>query len=85
MDCLSDLLTLSLDIDEDGHGLVIEALVLIVIADLLADLSCNLLVVDGRASNKSLTEEADHLGLGGGLEANLACLVLANALVKDSV
>jgi hypothetical protein len=56
-----------------------------VIADLLANLSGNLLVVDSGASNEGFTEEANHLGLGGGLEADLAMLVLADALVEDSV
>ena len=85
VDGLSDLWALSLYVDEDGHGLVVESLVLIVIADLLGDLTGNLLVVDGGAVNEGLTEEADHLGLGGRLEANLAVLVLSEASVENSV
>jgi hypothetical protein len=56
---LSDLGALSLDVDEDGHGLVVETLVLIIVANLSGDVSSDLLVVDGGAIDKSLTEEAN--------------------------
>jgi len=59
VDGLSDLGALSLNVDEDTHGLVVETFVLIVVADLSGDVSGDLLVVDGRAVNEGLTEEAN--------------------------
>ena len=56
---LSDLRGLSLDVDEDGHGLVVKTLVLIIIADLSGNISSDLLVVDGGAIDEGLTKEAN--------------------------
>ncbi len=85
MDGLSNLGALSLNVDEDGHSLVVKTLLIIIVSNLLANVSSNLFVVNGRASNECLTEKADHLGLGGGLETNFAVLVLSDALVEDTV
>ncbi len=59
VDSLGDLGALSLNVDEDTHGLVVKTFVLIVVADLSGDVSGDLLVVDGRAVNEGLTEEAN--------------------------
>lgn len=85
VDGLGNLGALSLNVDEDGHGLIVETLLVVVVTNLLADVSSNLLIVDGRATNEGLTEKADHLGLGCGLEADLAVLVLSDALVENTV
>ena len=85
VDGLGNLGALSLNVDKDGHGLIVETLLVVVVTNLLADVSSYLLIVDGRATNEGLTEKADHLGLGCGLEADLAVLVLSDALVEDTV
>lgn len=56
MDSLSDLLALSFNINEDAHGFIVESLVLIIIANLLADFSGDLLIVNSGSVNKSFTE-----------------------------
>jgi hypothetical protein len=59
VDCVSDLGALSLDVDEDRHGLVVETLVVVVVTDLLANLSGDLLIVDGGACHEGLSQEDD--------------------------
>jgi hypothetical protein len=46
VDGSSDFLTLRFNIYKDSHGLVVKTLGVIIIADLLADVSGNLLVAD---------------------------------------
>ena len=85
VDSLSNLGALSLDVNKNGHGLVVETLILLIITNLSANVSGNLLEVDGGAVNEGLTEETDHLCLGSSLEAKLAVLVLTKALIEDTI
>lgn len=85
VDCGSDFLALSLDVDENASALVVKTLAVIIITDLLADFSCDLLVVDCTSIDESLSEEADQLGLGGGLNTDLAVGVDGEAGVEDGV
>jgi len=85
VDSLSNFGALSLNVNENGHGLVVETLILLIITNLSANVSGNLLEVDGGAVNEGLTEETDHLCLGSSLEAKLAVLVLTKALIEDTI
>lgn len=85
MYCGSDFLALSLDVDENASALVVKTLAVIVVTDLFADFSSDLFIVDGSSINEGFTEKTDQLGLGGGLNTNLAVWVDGEAGVEDGV
>ncbi|KAK5633868.1 hypothetical protein RRF57_009581 [Xylaria bambusicola] len=61
---------LLLNADQNTAGLVVEALVGRVVADVFDGITDNLLVVD-RGLGGDLTKDHDHAGLGGGLASDL--------------
>ena len=81
---LSDIRGLLLDRDEEVEGLVVEALLRVVIANVLDGLADDLLVVKLGVGG-DLTEHHDHTGLGGRLAGNLGEAVLRQAGVEDGI
>ncbi|KAI3487290.1 hypothetical protein L1887_48875 [Cichorium endivia] len=78
VETLGNVGRLLLDGDEHVAGLVVEALLGRVVADLLDGVTDDLLVVD-LGLGRDLTEDHDHTGLGGGLTGDLGVRVLLEA------
>lgn len=76
VETLGNVGRLLLNGNEDVAGLVVEALVGVVVTDLLDGLTDNLLVVDAGVGG-DLAEDHDHTGLGSGLTSDLGVGVLA--------
>ena len=83
-DAVADVGGLLLDGDQDGAGLVIDALGAVVVADLLDGVSDDLLVVEVRLGS-DLAEHHDHAGLGAGLAGDAGLGVFLQAGVEDGV
>lgn len=81
---LSDIGGLLLNGNHDVAGLVVEALVGGVVADLLDGASDDVLVVNGSLGG-DLTEDHDHTGLGGRLASDLGEGVLSKAGIEDGI
>lgn len=81
---LSDVGGLLLDGDEDVAGLVVEALLGRVVANVLDSVTDDLLVVD-LGLGGDLAENHDHAGLGGSLASDLGERVLLEAGIEDGV
>lgn len=81
---LSNIGGLLLNGDEQVAGLVVEALVGGVVADILDSGTDDLLVVEVGLGG-DLTEDHDHTGLGSGLASNLGEGVLCQTGVEDGV
>lgn len=81
---LRDIGRLLLDGNKDVAGLVVEALVRVVIADLLDSITDDLLVVQVGLGG-DLTEHHDHTSLGGGLTGDLGEGVLSKARIQDGI
>mmetsp|Transcript_15011 Transcript_15011/g.27022 ORF Transcript_15011/g.27022 Transcript_15011/m.27022 type:complete len:355 (-) Transcript_15011:97-1161(-) len=84
VDALGDVRGLRLDGDEDGAGSVVEAFLLIVVANLLEGFADDLLVVHGSLGG-DFSEDHDHAGLGAGFARNLRVRVACQARVEDGV
>jgi hypothetical protein len=70
--------------DEDVAGLVVEALVRRVVANVLDGATDDLLVVEVGLGG-DLTEDHDHTSLGGGLASYLGEGVLLEAGIEDGI
>jgi hypothetical protein len=81
---LSDIGRLLLNGNEDVAGLVVEALLGRVVADVLDGITDDLLVVEVCLGG-DLTEDHDHTGLGGRLAGDLGERVLLEAGIEDGV
>ena len=84
VEALSDVGRLLLDSDENVAGLVVEALVGGVVADVLDGITDDLLVVEVGLGG-DLTEDHDHAGLGGSLAGDLGEGVLLEAGIEDGI
>lgn len=84
VETLSDIGRLLLDGNENVAGLVVEALVGGVVADVLDGTTDDLLVVEVGLGG-DLTEDHDHTGLGGSLAGDLGERVLLEAGIEDGI
>lgn len=84
METLGDIGRLLLDGNEDIAGLVVEALVGRVVANLLDGIADNLLVVEAGLGG-NLTKDHDHTGLSGSLACDLGERVLLEAGIENGV
>lgn len=75
---------LLLDGNEHVAGLVVEALVGVVVANVLDGITDDLLVVEAGLCG-DLAEDHDHAGLGGRLAGNLGERVLTQAGIEDGI
>jgi hypothetical protein len=82
VDGIGDLWALRDDVHDHGGALVVETAVDVVVADLLASLSYDLLEVDLRLRG-DLTEHHDEVLLSCGLTGNLRVWVLLEASVEN--
>lgn len=81
---LSNVGRLLLNGNEDIAGLVVEALLGVVVTNVLDGISDDLLVVEVGLGG-DLTEDHDHTGLGGSLTGYLGEGVLFEASIEDSI
>lgn len=81
---LVDIGRLLLDGDQNVAGLVVEALVRVVVTNVLDGLTNDLLVVQGGLGG-DLSENHDHTGLGGSLASNLGHGVLLQASIENGI
>lgn len=81
VETLGDIGGLLLDGDEDVASLVVEALLGVVVSNLLDGLTDDLLVVE-LGLGGDLTEDHDHTGLSGGLTGDLGVGVLGEAGIE---
>mmetsp|Transcript_19617 Transcript_19617/g.47519 ORF Transcript_19617/g.47519 Transcript_19617/m.47519 type:complete len:279 (+) Transcript_19617:1967-2803(+) len=84
VDGLCDLGGLLLDGDDDLHGLVVQPLLRVVVPDVLARLTHNLLVVNV-SLGRDLAKHHHHSGLGTCLAGDLGVGILRQAGVEHSV
>ncbi len=84
VETLSNVGRLLLDGDENVAGLVVEALIGGVVANVLDGTTDDLLVVEVGLCG-DLTEDHDHAGLGGSLTGDLGEGILPQASIKDSI
>lgn len=81
---LSNIGRLLLDGDEQVEGLVVEALLGIIVADVLDGVTDDLLVVE-LGLGGDLAEDHDHAGLGGSLASDLGEGVLGQTGVENGI
>jgi len=83
-DTLGDIGRLLCDSDKNRAALVVEALVTVVVTDLLDGLTDELVVVNDSVGG-DLTEHHDHTGLGGGLASYTRVGILSEASIENSI
>ena len=84
VETLSDIRGLLLNGNEQVAGLVVEALVGVIVTDVLDGVTDDLLVVE-LGLGGDLTKDHDHTSLGGGLASDLGQRVLGQAGIEDSI
>ena len=84
VETLSNVRRLLLDGDEKVTGLVVEALLRVIVADVLDGITDDLLVVKA-STGGDLAEDHDHTSLGGSLASDLGEGVLRQAGIEDGI
>mmetsp|Transcript_16081 Transcript_16081/g.30518 ORF Transcript_16081/g.30518 Transcript_16081/m.30518 type:complete len:279 (-) Transcript_16081:29-865(-) len=84
VDTLGNIRRLLFDSNKNSAGPVVEALLLVVVADLLEGLTHDFFVVHSGLGS-DLSEDHDHAGLGAGFARNLRVLVPGEASVENGI